>query len=56
MPGKIDLQRFFDDLNENETKEKTEGESDTNNANQEGDFVRDHVREILDDILNPKNN
>jgi len=56
MPGKIDVQRILENQNDNQDVIKSDRDLDPNNSNQEPDSVKDHIREILDDILNPKNN
>jgi len=56
MPGKIDVKRILEDLNDNQETVKPDMDSYSNSSNQEPDSVKEHIREILDDILNPKDN
>ena len=56
MPGKIDIERVFGDGDSLEDFDCNDEESTTNEPNPEQKKINEHIREILDDILNPKDN
>lgn len=56
MTGKIDIERIFGEGDSSEDLEFIDEESTTNESNPEQEKINEHIREILDDILNPKDN
>jgi len=53
MTGKIDIERIFGDGDSLEDLDFTDEESTTNIPNADQEKINEHIREILDDILNP---
>ena len=56
MTGKIDIERIFGEGDSLEDLDSPDEESTTNESNPEQKKINEHIREVLDDILNPKDN
>ncbi len=56
MPGKLDIQRILDEIDENQELEVPTTPEDRESLNRETDIVKEEILGVLDEILNPTNN
>ena len=56
MPGKLDIQRILDEIDENQELEVPTKPEDRESLKRETEIVNEEIRSILDEILNHTNN